>query len=783
MNKKIYIGAITLVIAGLMITSATGMGKPTQIIPTTQTKSEPIPMPELKSINRDAMISKYLSGNGLEKFAAASQVTKKVNILGPQLQKAAISAETTSMDATYTSVKKAVDPAKQNTRTDYTLYDTHPGVGDAGLGNLLLVNQEYYAEDGVPVYTEAMPFSGSNDYGMTWGDSIYFVDTNNDPLAYGQPSLAYWGKNGSLDRFYSTFRDDSTPPTSTGDIQLMKWETTPTTIVDLLNASNEGVYWAFSTNGFSDIKHPQIAATDMFEPWYWGMMSMTISKTGSGNQMPAYCLQAAENGSASLYSYSLYNALGNDISISDTSNFAGICWDPIYTTHGHCLLLEWTRSDEHVTGEYKTYIWYDSGGYQTFYPAIATNANDMIVASEVQNITAGTLQELEIDHFTGTTTTPIDYSWTEGAGWASTQYRLLYPEVKHVQADTYIVTCIAQNISNPQDVSVLLTVSYDTGATWSDLYTWSENDEVKAEYRAIEMPVGGSVLFWEYQYYTENPNDDIVFLHFVPLTVQLQGKVFYPQPFHDRATPTSVVVENLDPVDGKVIPGVTIQTTADYDYFMKLLLGFDIWTNATIKVTASQPGYSGFTTQLYDNIIHPFQDVNQQDVDYAKCVPPTQPTDITVWHTLTADQYKGIRGQTYTYQSTSTETGSLDFIFFWGDGTNTTVTSVTTGTASATHIYALGTYSITAKVQRAGQPSSLSNPSTARTVNMYKVGDMTLDNAVNWRDIDPFVAAMSGKTAYYTAFPAGYYYTGDCSFDGTVNWRDIDPFVALMGSK
>ena len=168
--------------------------------------------------------------------------------------------------------------------------------------------------------------------------------------------------------------------------------------------------------------------------------------------------------------------------------------------------------------------------------------------------------------------------------------------------------------------------------------------------------------------------------------------------------------------------------------------------------------------------------------------PPTQVTDITAWHTDSRDLYKGIggypgkySGQPYTYQSTSTETGNdLYFTFYWGDTTNTVVGPVT-GSASATHIYALGTYSITVTVKH-GPSGTPSNPSTARSVTMFKAGDTNTDGSVNWRDIDPFVTAMNGPIAYYAAFPAGYYYTGDTNFDHTVNWRDIDPFVALMGT-
>ena len=169
--------------------------------------------------------------------------------------------------------------------------------------------------------------------------------------------------------------------------------------------------------------------------------------------------------------------------------------------------------------------------------------------------------------------------------------------------------------------------------------------------------------------------------------------------------------------------------------------------------------------------------------------PPTQPTDITAWHTDARDMYKGTGGypgkydgQPCTYQSTSTETGSdLYFTFYWGDTTNTVV-GLVSGSASATHIYALyGYYDITVTVKR-GVGGTESDPSTARSVHMFKSGDTNSDGSVSWRDIDPFVTAMSGQSAYYAAYPTGYFYTGDCNFDRHINWRDIDPFVARMNT-
>ncbi|MCK4342664.1 MAG: thrombospondin type 3 repeat-containing protein [Phycisphaerae bacterium] len=66
-------------------------------------------------------------------------------------------------------------------------------------------------------------------------------------------------------------------------------------------------------------------------------------------------------------------------------------------------------------------------------------------------------------------------------------------------------------------------------------------------------------------------------------------------------------------------------------------------------------------------------------------------------------------------------------------------------------------------------------------------GDSNCDEAINWRDIDFFVAAMNDNVAAWEAMflpgvPTCPFANNDVNGDGTVNWRDIDPFVAVMNT-
>jgi hypothetical protein len=60
-------------------------------------------------------------------------------------------------------------------------------------------------------------------------------------------------------------------------------------------------------------------------------------------------------------------------------------------------------------------------------------------------------------------------------------------------------------------------------------------------------------------------------------------------------------------------------------------------------------------------------------------------------------------------------------------------------------------------------------------------GDADCNCAVDFADIDAFVAALSGPDSYYAQYPDCDWLNADCDGDGDVDFADIDPFVALLG--
>jgi hypothetical protein len=59
-------------------------------------------------------------------------------------------------------------------------------------------------------------------------------------------------------------------------------------------------------------------------------------------------------------------------------------------------------------------------------------------------------------------------------------------------------------------------------------------------------------------------------------------------------------------------------------------------------------------------------------------------------------------------------------------------------------------------------------------------GDTNCDGAFSYADIDRFVEALAGESAWaHTLCP---WRNADCNGDGAVTFADIDPFVALIGT-
>ncbi len=69
-----------------------------------------------------------------------------------------------------------------------------------------------------------------------------------------------------------------------------------------------------------------------------------------------------------------------------------------------------------------------------------------------------------------------------------------------------------------------------------------------------------------------------------------------------------------------------------------------------------------------------------------------------------------------------------------------------------------------------------------RAIDRVTLGDLNCDGQTDFFDIDAFVLALNGETAYQQAYPNCSHLRADCDRDGDVDFYDIDPFVDRFGN-
>jgi hypothetical protein len=100
-----------------------------------------------------------------------------------------------------------------------------------------------------------------------------------------------------------------------------------------------------------------------------------------------------------------------------------------------------------------------------------------------------------------------------------------------------------------------------------------------------------------------------------------------------------------------------------------------------------------------------------------------------------------------------------------------------TGTAGRTKKFVVWTDNAPGS---AGQSLTLDNFTNVLASPQPCPGDMNCDGAVNSADIDWFVEALAGESAWPHANCSWLH--ADCDGNGTVTFADIDPFVTLIGT-
>ncbi|MEW6253392.1 MAG: hypothetical protein AB1716_22345, partial [Planctomycetota bacterium] len=109
-----------------------------------------------------------------------------------------------------------------------------------------------------------------------------------------------------------------------------------------------------------------------------------------------------------------------------------------------------------------------------------------------------------------------------------------------------------------------------------------------------------------------------------------------------------------------------------------------------------------------------------------------------------------------------------------GDGIYGGVHDFASGIASGhSALFALG------GIYAAGQATS-AHFAVWRCVEGARAGDLNCDGEVDFRDVNPFVLALTDRGAYLQRYPECIWLNADVSGDGLVDFNDINPLVELL---
>lgn len=628
MKKKLFVGAIAIAIAGLLISSATGMLLSTQNIVADQEQN-------IQAYgNQDGIIAQFI--NDPSSFRTAEFVSHSDMQAAAALSMQTMDAQTVSMMSTPSrQTTLGAGSSYEKLREDIDLKQANPSVGDRQTFDQMMLAFEQKYDDGM-IEEQLLGYIGTDNFvSFNLSNVIGFIDSDTQTfLKRTQPSMGYFGEveDGGVvyDRWYTTFRPDPVVE-HTGQTNLLWFDTTEDTITDLLNANVEGVYWDWSQHGFSDLTQPTLALTNVYSDAFWGVMVFGM-QCSEPYLSPAYTYQTNDTGYASLLHWSLQAQPGphrkgaNDASI-DMYDHAHVMmtWGAIWTTGAYCWMVHYNDMPEFNNNQASGWGDHTNQRWRYVTPSTVTYNSQIFVAMEAYNSssdpTGSNREVLVIRHGDGDTGSLITDAI---AGWYWEDGTLINPVIEHVQGETYVLTVMAVSNIDPDDSTVLIGVTYNGGYDWDGLYYLSNPDEpvlttgldVFQGGRPMDISKGGYKAIWSSFFDTGDPSDLVYLVDMIPLAVGLTGEATTVEGYD--APITAITVENLD--TGAEIPGVGV----DYNtYFSKILIGFDLWFDETLKVSVDTTEGSGDAQQLFDVIYY----LNVLDIVVDDEYPPV-PGDI-----------------------------------------------------------------------------------------------------------------------------------------------------------
>lgn len=118
-----------------------------------------------------------------------------------------------------------------------------------------------------------------------------------------------------------------------------------------------------------------------------------------------------------------------------------------------------------------------------------------------------------------------------------------------------------------------------------------------------------------------------------------------------------------------------------------------------------------------------------------------------------------------------------------GPGQQTTVTNTFTLGDDSLADEGNAKFVVWAQEPNSTGPAEVYNAAFVTGPFQYLAGDTNCDGIITYGDINPFVLAISGQSAYESAYPTCRWLNADCNADSTVTYGDINPFVGALAGK
>ena len=609
MKRKLYLSAITIVIAGLLITSVSGIKLDAQKMTETEKEIET----EIENIGIE-------ENPGMYKLADIA-ITNDINA-APKLSKAKVNKG--AFERQTVSMPKEVVEAQVMDQTRYTLLATHPALGVEphvdGVSERGCIGHYYFYDDGAGVIDgPACLWQGTNDNFATWGPGLYYVSATGDPFDWDYPSIHFRGYNSSSGEtmFSGSARDGTNVGVSNGGRCItVLCEGDPS-----VNLSWTAFTYPFHQSGWNNavMAEGASALVDGYE-WAWGFNSHVMSTTYGAYPVTDYrnngCFinyaTDATGGTISWY-LEFGGALSTDAIIDPVSTWianatenptdvdyaAYAVWDPSTfngtTTFTHYLCIrafDWyTKSplDDHANAYDNVYWWNASVNYSMEHPAIAAHAGDVIILVEIVNMSNPS--QVDIAFYNTHDGEPANISLSSYISLV-TPGAIMNPEVQWVDGETFLAHFTIGN-------ELLGMVSYDAGDSWEGPYVWynATYPALINEYRNVDIADESRLSIWEVDNTTVDPQ---YLLRYTFNTANYKGDCTYE--YGDEADDLALVTitnENTSRVLPANLEDYGVAGKIEH-YQRDLLYGLDLWSDAIITIHAEDtnvPPYEN-TTQV-----------------------------------------------------------------------------------------------------------------------------------------------------------------------------------------